>query len=697
VSLAVLQGVALHFGARTIMEGVDLRIGEGERIGLIGPNGSGKSTMLKILAGQQEVDGGEINRAKGVRVGYLPQDLALEGGRGIIDFVLSSVPGRDAIESEISEVEAELTALGDAATRGDEAAIETMTQLGQRLAELHERAAHFDTFFSEHEAMRILHGLGFDGGDRDRDIGELSGGWKMRVVLTGLLFQRPDLLLMDEPTNHLDVPSVAWLSSFLRRYDRSFVLISHDREFLNAQIDRVVSFEPEGLRQYKGNYDQYERQRAEEEIILENKARNLAKEREKAEQFITRFRAQANKAKAVQSRVKALEKMEEPELYEKRRVMGFSFPPTGRTSNEVMRIEGLTKAYGEHQVLDGVDLSVMRGDRIGIIGVNGAGKTTLLKMLAGELSVSSGEIRYGSHVKPGYYAQHQTETLDFSSTVFDEVARHAPDEGQTRVRGILGAFLFSGEDADKPISVLSGGERSRVALARLLIRPGNLILMDEPTNHLDLASSETLADSLATFDGTILFVSHNLGFMRKLATKIWDVRDGTVRVYPGTLDEYIEASRRDREGVEATDTSGAAPSRERRPVANSTAEASPTSPPSTDEAKGGKKVKGKGKTKPKDGGARRRLEAEERKLRAKKVRPLEREVSRLEAEIGALEAEHKGISTKLADPAVYEDPSQRRDLIDAYQSTGERLEDLTARWEIAQAELEAAEAELASE
>ncbi len=665
MSLVVLDEVTLFFADRMIFDAASLRLGHGDRIGLIGPNGSGKTTLLKVIAGEQEIDDGRVTRANGVRIGWLPQDLAIAGGRSLIDMILSSVPGRVELDGRLAAAEAEL----EEATRAgaDEAAL---LDAAADIAELHDRIDHFERFFGEHEALTILAGLGFAPGDETRDIGELSGGWKMRGVLAGLLFQRPDVLLLDEPTNHLDMPSVAWFSQFLLRWNRCFLLISHDREFLNEQISRVVSLELEGIRTYPGNYEKYVEQRAEEETILAGKAKNLAAERERLTAFINRFRAQANKARAVQSRVKLLEKMESVETYQKRGVMRFSFPPTSRTVTDVIRVEGLKKAYGEHVVFPGVDLTVRRGEKIGIIGVNGAGKTTLLRMLAGELPHDAGTIRIGNGVEVGYYAQHHADTLDLGATVYEVVQRAAPDSPPARVRSILGAFMFSGDDTDKPVKVLSGGEKARVALARLLVAPGNLLLMDEPTNHLDLASSESLAASLGTFDGTLVFVSHNRSLVRTLATKIWNVEDQRVEIYPGTLDEYMYSMAQRRLAIAAAPGHDA-PRRDPRgqvpvPAAKS-----------RDDDK-----------------ARKRREAEARQKRSVKLGPLEKSVAQLEERIAVLEVEQKARSAELADPAVYDEAARRNKLLSDYQAASDKLEELTARWETAMAALEAAKAEL---
>ncbi|MGN6108126.1 MAG: ABC-F family ATP-binding cassette domain-containing protein [Kofleriaceae bacterium] len=671
MSLVVLDEVTLFFADRMIFDAASLRLGHGDKVGLIGPNGSGKTTLLKIIAGEQEVDDGKVTRANGVRIGWLPQDISIAGGRSLIDMILSSVPGRTELDQRLAAAEAALEA---ATANGVDDA--TLLELAGDVGELHERIDHFERFFGEHEALAILAGLGFAPGDELRDIGELSGGWKMRGVLAGLLFQRPDVLLLDEPTNHLDMPSVAWFSDFLKRWNRCFVLISHDREFLNEQIDRVVSLEPEGLRSYPGNYEKYLVQREEEETILAGRAKNLARERERLTEFINRFRAQANKAKAVQSRVKFLEKMESVETYEKRSVMRFSFPPTERTVSDVIRVEGLRKAYGDHVIFPGIDLTVRRGEKIGIIGVNGAGKTTLLRLIAGELPRDGGTIKLGNGVEVGYYAQHHADTLDLGSTVYEVVQRASPETPPARVRSILGAFMFSGDDTDKPVKVLSGGEKARVALARLLVKPGNLLLMDEPTNHLDLASSESLAASLATFDGTLVFVSHNRSLIRSLATKIWNVEpdrsSSRVEDYPGTLDEYMYSMAQRRLEIAATETRTDAPRRDARGAVPAKA-----APASRDDDK-----------------QRKRREAEQRQKRSAKLGPLEKQVAQLEERIGALEAEQKARSAELADPTVYDDAPRRNKLLGDYQAAQDKLDELNPRWEKAMSDLEAARAAL---
>lgn len=652
-----------------IFDAVSLRLSQGERIGLVGPNGSGKTTLLKVLAGGQELDDGKVTVARGVRVGWLPQELALAGGRTLLEMMLSSVPGRVELSATLAQAEAEMA---HAASSGAPEA--TLLDLAEAIAHLHERLDHFDRFYSEHEAHAILAGLGFAPSDAARDIGEFSGGWKMRGVLAALLYLRPDVLLLDEPTNHLDMPSVAWFSDFLKRWQGCVVLISHDRDFLNEQVNRIVSLELEGVRTYVGNYERYVTQRAEEETILAGKAKNLARERERLQRFVDRFRAQATKARAVQSRIKALEKMEDVDTYQKRGVMRFAFPPTTPPVSQVIRVAGLKKAYGTHIVFPGLDITVQRGEKIGIIGVNGAGKTTLLRMIAGEIPADGGTITLGSGVQVGYYAQHHADTLDLTATIYEVVRRTNPDATPGRIRSILGAFMFSGDDIDKPVKVLSGGERARVALARLLVAPGNVLLMDEPSNHLDLDSTESLCQSLAAYDGTLVFVSHNRSLVRNLATKIWNVENQAVDVYPGTLDEYLYAMAQRRLAVAATGAAAIG-----SPSGGAAASAAPAKRSREDEK------------------ARKRREAEMRQKRAATVGPMEKQVAQLEARIAEIEPAQAERSRLLADAEVYSDAKRRDQLLNEYTTTQAKLDELMARWEAAQEKLAEAEAEFAAQ
>ncbi len=522
--------LSLSFGARTLFDNLSFIIEANDKMGLIGRNGSGKTTVMRILAQKQEIDGGKISISQGIRIGYLDQNLAEEGDpRKLIDFVVESIPALGNVDERIDEIENQLGTCTDA----DEA-----MKLADELTELLDNKQQLETDFAEHHAHTILDGLGFSQDQHEQTVDKLSGGWRMRAHLAGLLFSKPHLLLLDEPTNHLDVPTVAWFGSFLQRYKGAFVMISHDREFLNSQVNRVVAIEKERTRVYPGNYDAYVTARTEEETILFARAKNVAKQKEDIQRFIDRFRAQANKAKAVQSRVKQLEKMEDIVLPSREDTIGIRIPSAGKPVQTVLRGNELGHDYGNGLLFDGVNIALQRGDKVALIGENGAGKTTLLRILAGEIKPTNGTVGLGNKVIAGYYAQHHTNSLQLDWTIFQEVAAANLEASQTAVRTVLGSLLFRNDDVEKKIGVLSGGERARVCLAKLIIQPTNLLMMDEPTNHLDLETSEALSNALKEFDGTVLFVSHNMGLIRTVAGRVWNLTAGTFEDYPGTYSEY---------------------------------------------------------------------------------------------------------------------------------------------------------------
>ena len=655
-TLASVNNVSLALGGDTLFDGLSLQVHQGDHIGLVGPNGSGKSSLFRLLAGKIEPDGGTVNTLPGVRVGFLPQEITSFPNEEVLTFVYDSVPGRPELRAELERNEARLAELEhDSHANHDE-----LVTVASSVAELHEKIALLDGQFSEHDAKKILHGLGFTQDDHQRLLSELSGGWKMRAVLASLLFQRPGLLLLDEPTNHLDMPSVAWFSRFLSSYDQALFLVSHDREFLNEQANRVVSFEPEGVRTFRGNYERYLLQREEERQLLENRAKNLEKEKEHLEQFVRRFRAKASKAAQVQSRVRKLEKMESVELHASAREVRFSFPATDRGARTPMRVDELCKSFGKHVVFDRVTLAVERGDRIAIVGPNGAGKTTLLKILAGEIEASAGRVHLPGQSNVRYFAQHHAEALDLQRTVLQEVTYASDGTSVEGVRKVLGAMLFGDRAIDKRVSVLSGGERARVALAKILVRPGNVLLMDEPTNHLDLQTTEALTDALATYDGTLLFVSHNRAFIRRLATKLWVVHDGGVENYPGTLDDYLWSC-------------------QQRDVTPATAAA--IKPVAQKRSRQARKEQ-------------RRKDAELRSKQNQGVKPLEKRVAELEQSIARLEktiAEH---NAELSKPEVYEDAARRDDLMQEARTAQRELERAFEEWTESNEKLEQLRGEL---
>jgi ATP-binding cassette subfamily F protein 3 len=648
MSLVIAQDLCLSYGKKVLLDQDGFAIGPRDRIGLVGANGTGKSSLLKILAGVLTPDSGLVRFRQRARAGYLPQEVAALPGGSLLDSVLGSVPGRDSLELRLADTEAALAAAPDEAEQ---------LELAQCLADLHEELDHFEEHYGRHHAERILVGLGFKERDFTRSTGELSGGWRMRAALAGLLLQDPELLLLDEPTNHLDLPTLAWFDELMRRSTKAMVLISHDRDFLNRQIGRVLSLEVEGLRSYTGNYEEYRRQRAEEVEQLSARAERQANKRAETQAFIDRFRAKATKARQAQSRMKMLEKEEIIEVREERAKVSFRFPEVARPGREVAKFVKVRKAYGETVIYDGLDAAVQRGQRIAVVGINGAGKTTLLKLLAGELAADAGEVVLGHNVVMGYYAQHHAESLDRQATILQELMRLVPDKPQSFVRAVAGAFLFSGDDVDKPIGVLSGGERARVALAKLLLVPANLLLMDEPTNHLDLDSSEALIEALKSYGGTLVFVSHNRSFLNQLATDVWDVVDKKIVPYAGNLDEYLYHLKLQAQAIDGP-ASGAVAAAAAAPRESGQSEKE-----------------------------RRRLEAEARQRLSSTVGPIKKEVASLEARIGELEAAQKEREASLADPVLYNDFVQARPILEAHRLGKDELEDLYAKWEDASARL----------
>ena len=667
MSLVAAKDLSLAFGPKVVLDRASFAIGPHDRIGLVGANGTGKSSLLRILAGVSHPDQGELVFRRGARAGYLPQDVASLPDLPVIDAVLSTVPGRTALEERLLQAEAALAAAREPADQ---------LELSQALAELHEELDHFEEHFGRRGAERILAGLGFAPDDLSRPARVLSGGWKMRAALAGLLLQDPDLLLLDEPTNHLDVPTLEWFDTFLRGSRKALLLVSHDREFLNRQIGRVLALEPEGLRAYTGDHDDYRRQRAEEEERLVAQAKRQASKRAQLETFIERFGAKATKASQARSKEKQLERMEEVKLLEDRATLRFRFPEAPRSGREVLRLEGVRKAFGAREVYRALDASVLRGERIGVIGPNGAGKTTLLKIAAGELPPDGGAVKLGHSVVAGYYAQHHFDrpdhdgdgpmrtfgALDPSRTVLDTLWDLVPAQGEGWVRSVAGSFLFSGDDVDKKVGVLSGGERARVALAKLLLVPANLLLLDEPTNHLDLDSSEALIEALKGYGGTLLFVSHNRSFVNQLATVIWEVKDGGVLPCPGNLDDWRYHQRQLAEQAAAAGIERSSPSR----------------------GAAGGEARGEGGGSEKD---RRRVEAEARNARYRIERPLRDEIARLEARIADLERDEREASAALADPDLYQDFARAKPFIDRQRAAKDALDELYAAWEAAQQKL----------
>lgn len=658
MSLVTIMKVSLNFFERQIFNKIGLQVNPGDRIGLVGRNGSGKTTLLRIIKGEIIPESGEVRIAKRSRIGYLPQDVHEAVSGPLLQSILESIPGRTELENRLKKAEHALRT---------ESNKQNQSKLGEQIAAIHQEINRLDLEFPRHEAEKILLGLGFETADFERPISSLSGGWKMRAALATLLYQKPDLLLLDEPTNHLDIPSVRWLVEFLQNFKGAMILVSHDREFLNKQINRVVSFETEGMRSYKGDYDFYLKAREEEVKSLEARAKNQEQKIRDAKRFIERFRSKATKARQAQSKLKLVQKMELIETFQKEKTIHFSFPEVARSGKEVVFIEGLSKRFGENILYDDLNLRALRGERIAIIGPNGCGKTTLLKVVAGEIEADKGKISLGHKVSVTYFAQHHSDLLNPKKTVVEEVYQVVPNASIGFVRAVCGAFLFSGSDVDKAIGVLSGGERARVSLAKLLVNPGNFMLMDEPTNHLDIESSETLIDALKGYTGTLLFVSHNQSFVNRLATKIWDIRGQGIVEYQGNLNEYYEHL------LKTDSTFG------ERDVSNTREPGSSM----VREEDGNHSNKNKGARK-----REKRARAEKRQLIYDTLKPIQDRLEDLEEKISELEARQGEVEKILADPDIFGDKERSVPLLTEYKDIRKELDKLLFKWEKDQDRLE---------
>jgi ATP-binding cassette subfamily F protein 3 len=604
-----VEGLTKGYAGRVLFRDVDWQIAGAERIGLVGDNGVGKTTLCRILAGLEEPDAGRVNRPRQTTIGYLPQEAAGAATGSVLAEALSGFAEVWAVERDLEEV---LAGLRDNPSEA----------LTARYGELQHRFDALGGYRLETEARVILGGLGFREADLVRPLAEFSGGWRMRAALARLLLLRPSLLLLDEPTNHLDLESLAWLEAYLAGYDGTVVVVSHDRYFLNRMVTSVAELSPAGLALYSGDYDDYLVEREARQALLEARARNQAKRVAEIERFIERFRYKATKARQVQSRIKMLDRMERIATDGPDRRIRFAFPPPPRTGRHVVRLRDVHKAYGDRAVYAGLDLDVERGERIALVGPNGAGKSTLLRILAGVLPFERGERTLGPHVAVHYYAQHQVDALDPTRTVLEELEGAAPDGLRTRLRSILGSFLFSGDAVDQKIAVLSGGEKARVALAKMLVRPAALLCLDEPTNHLDLASRAVLEAALVAFEGTLVFISHDRYFINRLATRVLAISNGRVTAYPGNYDEYRAALERGGPAIP-----GGAPAISTGPV--------PAETPRRE-------------ARPRPG----RVEPEVRRMRRRLVE--------LEQQVHLLEERLRELGTALGDPALYLDGARAR-------------------------------------
>jgi ATP-binding cassette, subfamily F, member 3 len=594
-----------QFGSKIIFRDVSFHLRPKEKVGLVGENGTGKTTLFKVIIGRESLDSGQVTLRKGLRYGLLEQDQE-GGGESALERVVLGDPHFLQVKTELEKLEAD-------------------EKFQDRYGELQHEFERLGGYDRDARAKIILQGLGFKPGQWDKPLDQLSGGWRMRVELSRILLQRPDVLLLDEPSNHLDLQSVVWLESFLHSYEGSVLLISHDRKFLNTLATRIFELDRSTLTVYSGNYDDYERLKEDKQAQLESQAANQNRRIAEVERFIERFRAKNTKATQVQSRIKMLDKMERVQTGDSSKAIHFRFPQPVRTGKNVLELENVTKSYGALKVYDNFSVTLERGCKVALAGENGAGKSTLLKMLAGVLLPDSGEVKQGVKVSRSYFAQHQGETLNFKHTVLESLQESAPGLLRTQQRNILGAFLFSGDDVEKKVSVLSGGEKSRLALARMLCgnsasdnnAPPSCILLDEPTNHLDMRSREHLAAVLSDYEGSLVIISHDRFFLDGFVNCVWEVADGHAREYNGNYSEYERAKLKE------------APIEQEAKVLERT---------------GGTSIEKE----------RKRQEAEERNLRYKQLKPLEKRLAVVESRLEILMAENEQLQSELADSDIYE-------------------------------------------
>jgi ATP-binding cassette, subfamily F, member 3 len=652
MAMISLNSISKQYNGKYLFRDVSLRIGDDERVAIVGPNGAGKSTLMKIITGNVETDSGEIASSRSNTVGYLPQDGVSHSGKSLFDETAMAFDDIIALHERVDALSDEITR----ATAEGPADAPATLKLIEELGEIQHVLEHREGYNIQARIAQVLSGLGFHEKDFSRNTEEFSGGWQMRIALAKLLLREPTILLLDEPTNHLDLESLEWVEEYLKNYEHSIVIISHDRRFLDNLTRRTIEITMGKLTEYSGNYSFYLDEKALRNEQLRAQYDNQQQQIRQTRQFIDRFRYKATKARQVQSRVKLLDKMELVEIEDEEGGISFDFPAPPQPGRMLMELTGIRKSYGDLLVFDGLDLSVERGDRIAFLGVNGAGKSTLARIIAGTESFQEGTRKPGHNLQVAYYAQNQAEELNPLKTVLQTLDDVAVGEIRKRLRTLLGCFMFSGDDVNKLVSVLSGGEKSRLALARMLLTPSNLLILDEPTNHLDMRSKTVLQDALSRYEGSFVIVSHDRDFLEPLVNKCIDFHDGKPRETLGTVSDYLRKRATEiEEEQKRLGPSGRAI--QKRSAVHSDRD-------------------------------RKREEAERRQELYKRLKPLRNKVHKVEQRIETLENEKAGIERQLGLEETYKDEAIIRDLNQRYPEVQKLLADEYREWEILHAEIE---------
>jgi ATP-binding cassette, subfamily F, member 3 len=644
--------ITVGFGARTLFEGVSFIVNPRDRIGLVGSNGAGKSTLLKIISGQTDPDKGDIALARHTTVGYLPQDGITFAGKTIYEEVYSGVGDISALKEEIDDVQREMEEHPDHSS-------EDYMELIEKQGELLHKFEALDGFRIKSNIEKILEGLGFSSADFDRLTEEFSGGWQMRIALAKLLLVQPSVLLLDEPTNHLDIESLIWVEDFLKSYEGAIILVSHDRTFLDNITNKTVEIYAGKVTIYSGNYSYYVSEKDIRKELLFKSYENQQRYLKQQERFITRFRSKASKATSVQSRIKQLDKIERIEIEDEESAIHFHFPPATHSGRKVFELKNISKSYGDNLVLSGLNLEIERGEKIGLVGVNGAGKSTLARIIRGTEEIQSGSRKLGFQVALEYYSQHQADSLDPDNTVLGTLDNVATGDIRKQLRTILGSFLFRGDDVFKQVGVLSGGEKSRLALATMLLKSSNFLIMDEPTNHLDMNSKHVLMEALKNYDGTILIISHDREFLDGIVTKIIEVKDKNIKTYLGNCTYYLQKKEEERNGIIAG-------KQDKKEIQQN----------GSVSVNSGKKTK-----------EQKRLEAEARNKLYKSSKPLKDKIHKLEKAVKEAEEKLRKIEAEMALPDFYNDPSNSAKVTAGYKKAKSALEIAFDEWEKTAAKL----------